>query len=408
MEVRILKVKLTELNSGFTGYSRVSRFSRKTQSKMIIAGVLVAVFVFVYILSSVGIIPFDALSSRFSSFVLQDSDNYPIVVNTDSTINTAVIGDKVLVLTTENFSVYSQSGKLVYSQPHSYASPAISVNGDKGVVFDRGYKSYMLINEKKVVYAGETSNPIICAEYGESGNYALGTYGDDSTSKLIVYSATNKVKFQWNCAYEHIVSIALAPNGKFAGVAVMGAENGEVFTCVKYFGFDYQEPLNSQTISGASAFDLKFTDVNILTLFADSGIFKITKKGETFEPIKEYYSSEFNSFDCSDNGKYVVALAKYGSANNFSISVYSQKGKEKANIPGDKAIKSVTMSDKYIFALAENTIMVYNLGGREITRIDIKGDARHILATDKYIFVFSLDKLSRCYSFGDKTLELSN
>ena len=50
---------------------------------MIIAGVLVAVFVFVYILSSVGIIPFDALSSRFSTLILQDSDNFPIVVNTD-------------------------------------------------------------------------------------------------------------------------------------------------------------------------------------------------------------------------------------------------------------------------------------------------------------------------------------
>ncbi len=403
-----MKVKLTELNSGFTGYSRVSRFSQKTRSKMIIAGVLVAVFVFVYILSSVGIIPFDALSSRFSSFILQDADNFPIVVNTDSTINTAIIGDNVLILTTENFSVYSQSGKLVCTQPHSFASPAISVNGDKGVVFDRGYKSYMLINEKKVVYTGESSNPIICAEYGENGNYALGTLGDDSTSKLIVYSATNKVKFQWNCAYEHIVSIALAPNGKFAGVAVLGAENGEVFTCVKYFGFDYQEPVNSQTITGASAFDLKFTSVNTLTLFSDTGVYKIEKKSEEYETIKEYYSSEFNTFDCAVNGKYIVALAKYGSANEFSVSVYSPNGKEKANIPIDCLIKSVTMSDKYIFALAENTIMVYNLNGKEISRIDIKGDARSLLSTDKYIYVYSLDKLSRTYSYGNSTIELSN
>lgn len=403
-----MKIKLTELNSGFTGYTRVSRFSQKTKSKMIITGVLAAVFVFVYLLSSIGIIPFDALSSRFSSFVLQDSDNFPVVISTDSTVNTAIIGDNILILTTENFSVYSQSGKLVYSQPHNFASPAVSINGDKGVVFDRGYKSYMLINEKKVVYTGEASNPIICAEYGESGNYALGTYGDDSTSQLIVYSATNKLKFQWNCAYEHIVSIALAPNGKFAGVAVIGAENGEIFTTVKYFGFDYQEPVNSQTIFGASAFDLKFSSVNVLTLFSDTGVYKIGKKADTYETVKEYYSSEFNSFDCADNGKYVVALAKYGSANDFAVSVFSPNGKEKANISVDCEIKSVTMSDKYIFALAENTIMVYNLNGKEISRIDIKGDARTLLSTDKYIFIFSLDKLTRCFSYGNTTIELSN
>ena len=403
-----MKVKLTELNSGFTGYSRISRFSRKTQSKMIIAGILVAVFVFVYILSSVGIIPFDALSARFSSFVLQDSDNFPMVVNTDSTINKAIIGDNILILTTENFSVYSQSGKLIYTQPHSFSSPAISINGDKGVVFDRGYKSYMLINEKKVVYTGEASNPLICAEYGESGNYALGTYGEDSTSKLTVYSATNKVSFQWNCAYEHVISIALAPNGKFAGVAVVGAENGEIFTCVKYFGFDYQEAINSQTISGATPFDLVFSSVNTLTLFSDTGVYKITKKSETYETVMQFYSSEFNAFDCADNGKYIVSLAKYGSANDFEVSIYSSNGKKKANISIDCAIKSVTMSDKYIFALAENTIIVYNLNGKEISRIDVKGDARSILSTDKYIYIYSLDKLTRCYSYGDSVIELSN
>lgn len=403
-----MKVKLTELNSGFTGYGKVSRFSQKTKSKMIIAGVLVGVFVFVYILSSVGIIPFDAVSSRVTAFVKQDADNFPVIVNTDSTVNTVIIGDSVLILTTENFSVYSQSGKLVYSQPHSFASPAVSVNGNKGVVFDRGYKSYMLINEKKVVYTGEAPNALICAEYGESGSYALGTLGEDSTSKLTVYSATNKVKFQWNCAYEHIVSIALAPNGKFAGVAVVGAENGEVFTCVKYFGFDYNEPINSQTIPGVAAFDLRFTSVNVLTLFSDTGIYKVAKKDEKFETVKKYYSSEFNSFDYADNGKYVLTLAKYGSANDFSISVFSSNGKEKATISVNCPIKSVTMSEKYIFALAENSIMVYNLNGREISRIDIKGDARSIMSTDKYIFINSLDKLSRCFSYGNTTIELSN
>lgn len=403
-----MKVKLTELNSGYTGYGKVSRFSDKTKSKMIIAGVLVAVFIFVYILSSVGIIPFDALSARASSFVLQDGDNFPITINTDSTENAVVLGDSILILTTENFSVYNKSGKLSYTQPHSFASPAVSVNEDKAVVFDRGYKSYLLINEKKVVYSGEASNAIICAEYGESGNYAIGTRGEESTSKITVYSPTNKVVFQWNCAYEHIVSIALASNGKFAGVAVVGAENGEMFTNVEYFGFDYQEALNSQRISGAAAFDLKFTATNTLTLFSNTGVYLIDKKGDAFEVVNEYYSAEFNSFDTSKSGKYIVSLAKYGSANDFLISVFSPKGKLKAEISVSQSLKDVVMSDKYIFALAENTILVYNLNGRGISEIDIKGDAKSLLVTDKYIFIISLDKITRCYSYGDETIQLSN
>ena len=52
--------------------------------------------------------------------------------------------------------------------------------------------------------------------------------------------------------------------------------------------------------------------------------------------------------------------------------------------------------------------MVYNLSGSEISRIEIKGDARSILSTDKYTFIFSLDKLSRCFSYGNSIVELSN
>ena len=109
-----------------------------------------------------------------------------------------------------------------------------------------------------------------------------------------------------------------------------------------------------------------------------------------------------------NNGKSIIALAKYGSANNSAVTVISANGKVKADITIDSSIKSITMSDKYIFALAQNTIMVYNLNGREITRIEIKGDARSLLATDKYIYIYSLDKLTRCYSYGNTTIELSD
>ena len=402
-----MKLKLTELNSGYEGYGKIPRFSDKAKSKMIIAGVLVGVFVFVYILSTIGIIPLDAISARVTTFVTNDSENFPIQTNTNSTIAIKTIGDNILILTTENFVVFSQKGNEIYNQPHSFASPAVSINGNKAVVFDRGDRGYYLITDKKVVSDGEADGDIICAEYGKTGNYAFGTRATDATSKITVYSVTNKVIFQWNSAYDHIISIALAGNGKYAGVCILGAENGEMFSCVQYFGFDYAEPINTQKINGVTAFDLEFTATNTLTLFTDEGVFTIGKKEEKYETVAEYFSSEFNSFDCADNGKYVVAIAKYGSANNYQISVYNERGKLKSEIKAEYTIKSVTMSDKYVFALAENSLLVYNLSGHKIGEITIDGEAYSVCPTDKYAYVSSLNKLSRCYSFGESTLEIS-
>lgn len=402
-----MKIRFKELNSGYEGVSRVSRFSKKTKTKLIITGVLVAVFVFVYILSSVGLVPLEALNARFSSFVFQDADNFPISINTDSVVNIKQYDDGVIVLSSDCISIYNAKGKEILSQPHTFSSPSIAVNGDKAVVFDRGDIGYTLISGDKIVSSGEADGSIICAEYGESGNFAFATRAKSATSMLTVYSVTNKVQFQWSCAYEHIVSIALSSNGKFAGVATLGADNGEIFTCVKYFGFDYSEPLNSQTLKGASALAIEFTQKNTLTLFSDIGVYAIEKDCEKPTTVAEYYSTEFNSYDVSSSGKYAVAIAKYGSANDFQITIYNPDGTSKKEITSQKPIESITMSDKYIFALAENELSVYNLNGNEISNIELVGDAYSIFATDKYIFINSLNRITRAYSYGDSSIDLT-
>lgn len=401
-----MKVKFTELNSGYKGERRVARFTGKSRPKAIIVATLVCAFVFVYILSLVGLIPLDALFLKARVGLSGENDRLPLSVNTESTLNMDVIGENLILLTTENVSVYSDSGRLIYSMPHVYAKPGISVNGDKAVVFDRGGKGYMLLTDKEFVYEAAVEHTIISAEYGENGTYALGTKAKDATSMLTVYNEHNEAVFQWNCAYEYIASIAISKNGKFVGCAVAGAANGELFTTVQYFGVDYKEPLNTQTISGAAPLDIDFTRTDTLTLITDKGVYSVQRKAEKYTEVVSYYSTEFNSCDTSSDGKYIVTLAKYGSENVFDISLYSPKGKVKTSISADFEIKTAYLSGKYIVALAENRVVVYNLNGRMVSDIEIKGEALELLPTDDFIFISSLDKLTRCFTYGNATVTL--
>ncbi len=401
-----MKVKLTELNSGYKGERRMPVLNDKNRSTAIIALTLVAVFVFVFVMSSVGVIPIDALLLRAKVGVTGNDQRFPLSINTESTLDIDVMGNSIVMLTTENVAVYSDSGRLVFSEPHVFAKPGLAVNGDRAVVFDRGGKGFILFNEKKAVFKGNADNTIITAEYGENGNYALGTKGADATSTLSVYNKYNSEIFRWKCAYEHIVNIALSPNGKYGGVAVMGAENGKVFTTVQYFGFDYKEPLNTQKILGSSPYELKFTGFNRLTLLCDNGVYIIERKAEKFELIKEYYSSEFNSCAMSADGETIVTLAKYASKNNFEIALLKPNGKEKAVIKDDNPIITTFLSEKYIFVLSESFVTVYNFSGKEVSKIKFKGEAHSIYATDDFVFITSLDKVTRCFSVGDSEIEL--
>lgn len=405
--VKKMKVKFTELNTGYKGERRVSRLSQKGKAKAVITVTLVVLFVFTFILSSVGIIPIDALFLRARVSVSGSSERFPIAVNTESTLVTDVSGDNIIILTTENVMVYSPNGKQLLNQPHTYAKPGISVNGKNIAVFDRGGKSFMLIKEDETVFEGTAENIIISAEYGSNGNYALGTHGSGVTSTLSVYDKSNKEIFRWNCAHEHIVSIALSDNGRYAGVAVMGAENGQIFTTVQYFGFDYKEPLNTQKITGVTPLNIKFTKFNLLTLLTDRGVYSVERKEEKYQTVFTYYSSEFNSCDFSESGKYIVTLAKYGSENVFEINLFSKSGEIQQTVSADFEIKATQISDKYIFALGESKIIVYNLRGVKVSEITYKGEAFSILPTDDFVFISSLDKITRCFSYGDSSVELS-
>ncbi len=402
-----MKVKLTELNTGYKGEKKVSRLSEKGRAKIVIAITLVVVFIVTFILSSVGVIPLDALLLKAKVSVTGSNERFPLAVNTESSLVTDVIGDNIVILTTESVVIYSQNGKQLLNHPHVFAKPAISINGKKAIVYDRGGKSFVLINDAEVVYEGSADSIIFSAEYGKDGNYALGIKGEGATSSLLVFNKSNNLIFQWNCAQEHIVSISLSNDGKYAGAAVLGVENGDVFTTVHYFGFDYKEPLNTQKIPGVSALDLKFTKFDLLTLLTNEGVYVINDKNEKFTTVTTYYSSEFNSCDFSDNGRYVVALAKYGSENNFQVDVYNKDGELKTTVSTDFAVKTVRMSDKYIFILGDAKIMVYNLSGVNVSTILYKGEAHSILPTDDFVYITSLDKITRCFSYGDANIELN-
>ena len=401
-----MKIKLKELNTGFVLEKKVKKLSPKQRAISIVALTLVAVFLVTFLFSAMGILPYDAISARISTGLFGGGKNYPVAVESDDVINMDIIGENLLVLTEKNIIVYDSNGSVVFTEKHTFSRPAVSVNEDRGVVFDRNGTGYILITEKNKISSGNTAGVIITAEYGKSGNYAFAIRGEKSTSVLAVFDKSGEVRFQWNCAYEHISSIALSDDGKFAGVATLNSENGAIYTTVNFFGFEYSSALNSQKLLDVTALNVEFTSASTLTVFGDVGVYQVKKNGDEYTEVSKYFSSEFVAFDSNSKGNYAVCLAKYGSANVFEISVYSAYGKLKETIELDYKVLSMTMSDKYIFALAENCIMVYNLNGKNVGKIDVVGKLYGIYPTDKYCFVHSLGNVSRTYSFGNNKLEL--
>lgn len=401
------RYKLKELNTGFEVEKLKPIFNKKQKSVIIIVSVLVAVFLFVFLLSKFGLFSFEAVSVRISDGIFGSGKNFPVQVESENLDTIKVFDSGFLLLTDRCVTVYSEDGNEKYTYNHTYSNPGVVVNGDRAVVFDRDGKGFVLLTDEKDVYSGEADGNILTAFFSENGDYALSCKGKKCTSEFTVYSSNHKIKFKWECAYENITSIALSDNGNLAGVALLGSENGEYYSGIQYFGYSYSEPLNSAVIKGVAPFEIAFTNNNTLTLFTDNGIYKLSQNSSDVEIIKEYYNTEFNSFSRLPSGAYILSLAKYGSTNLFNISLFSANGKLKKELSLDKEVISVSASEKYIFVLAEKEIMVYNHSCREVGHIDTEGKIYGIYPTDRFVFVNSLNSLRRTFSYGKSTLEIS-
>jgi WD40 repeat protein len=401
-----MKVKFTELNSGYEGESKVSRFSAKTKAKIIIAAVLVVAFITVLVLSLVGVIPMDALLIRIRVALTGEDENFPISVNTDSLVSTDIMNDGLILLTSENVILYDSKGREKYTVSHVYSKPGMSVNDENAIVFDRGGTSYMLLGKKEMLSEGEAQSKILCGYYGNDDTYAIATLGDRTTSTLSVFDKNHEVVFKWNCSKEYISSVTISDNGEYIGVCVIGAENGEIFTTMYFFGVDYKEPIATAKIRDAVPMSLEFTEKDILTLVTDIGIYSLSKENTKLNQIVSYYSSEFTCCDISNKGDYLVALAKYGSKNVFEVNAYSSEGEKLTTISVNGEVKSSYITDKYIVILADNQILVYNFKGKLISTITYKGEPLSLLPTDDFIYIESLDRIYRCFTYGDSSLTL--
>jgi hypothetical protein len=282
----------------------------------------------------------------------------------------------------------------------------MSVDEDRAIVFDRGGLSYMLLGKKDVVFEGEASGKILTGFYGKDDTYALATLGDKTTSSLSVYNKKSEVIFKWNCSKEYISSVTISDNGKYVGVCVIGAENGEIFTTVYFFGVDYKEPLASQKLVGAIPMNIEFTENDVLTVITDIGVYSLGKDSKELNTHISYYSSEFTCCDVSDNGDYLVALAKYGSKNVFEITVFNSVGETETTISVNREVKSAYITGKYVVVLADNQILVYKYNGKLVSTVDYKGEPLSLLTTDDFIYIESLDKIYRCFTYGDSSIAL--
>lgn len=304
----------------------------------------------------------DSYNNFFSS--VGGGGGYPYQVNSSNVKKVDVLNGDIYILYNDRSVTLDGSAKEIRSFDHSYATPAMSKSTDRVLIYDRGGNRYRVENRTESLFEGETANgeEIITASIGKKGNIAFGTLSGSATSRLTVWNSTyDKKTFVWNCSDYSITSTALSDNGKYVAVSVMGAKDGETYSKIYVFDFEYSDPVSETEYPGTAMLAVNFADNDTVVGVGDNKISFLKNLKKNTEV--SYGTSTLSTFTFSPTGRTILVLAEYGSQNHQLLRCYTEGGRSAFEEPYDDFIKTVYASDSRITVLTSDYIDLYGLGG---------------------------------------------
>ena len=332
----------------------------------IVAAVLLAVMLLLIALSAFGVTSFSSMKSDFKSKLSSagPGEGFPYQVNSSDVSKIDVLSDDVFILKKDKTIVLDGAAKEIKSLDHTYATPAMSIKGNKALVYDRGGNRYRIETTSDTLYTGTTKSDekIITAAVGDKGNIALATLSNEATSRLTVINSTFKdAEFIWNCADYTITSAALSDNGKYAAVSVLGAKNGEEYSKVFVFDFEFSDPVSETEYPGTTMVSVNFADNDTVVAVGNNKMAYL--KGLKKNNEIDFGTSTLAALSFAPTGETIVALAEYGSMNNQLLRGYSKGGRQSFEKEYSTSIKSIYATDAKISVLTAEQVDIYSLGG---------------------------------------------
>lgn len=386
-----------------TGKKKFTRKKMKialSDRQMIIVKVLSVIFVLLLLLfmatEMLGIASVSQMSDSVRNFfaTLTPGDGFPHKINSSSVKHISVLNGNLFIVTDEKTVSLDTTAKQVKGTQHTYSNPDMKINGGKAIVFNRNDNRYRVENRTETLYSGETSDDekIITCAIGKTGNIAIATLSDSSTSKLTVLNKNyNEEVFVWNCAQDSIVAASLSPNGKLAAVTVLGARDGEIYSKVSVFNFKYSEPVAEFEYPGTAMLDINFATNDNIVVIGDNKISFI--KGLDKQESIDYGTSTLSAYTFSDDGDTVLVLSEQGSINSEALTCYGSSFSVKFEEKYTSNVKSLYAADDKVAVLLDDCALVYRGSGNLYKEYKSDVSAISIFTIGRNTYIYSIGEI---------------
>lgn len=377
--------------------------AKSVKTMKLLAIILVVLLLILIAAGQFGGVTFATIGDYFvTAFAkLGAGDGYPYKVNGSEIDDVALTNSDLVLVYDSNVKVLNSTAKEISNLNHDYDYPVISTNSGRILLFDEGAKKFRVQSKTRILYEKEMSHIILTGEMGKDGSVAIATRADNAESMLTVFNSSREEVFVWKCAKEHIVSCDISDNGKDYAVAVIGVDNGSVYTKVHIFNKKKVEPVATFEYSDTAIANVKFLSNKTLMVMGNN-VCEIIKDNEVKERIDVSVNTPFQLF-ISDNNSAILVLSKYSSTTQKIIKVYNKSGEELFTQEISGMVKSVSTDGKYVSVLTNSNVQNFTMKGKPCGSAEVNADAEKVLVSSRNTYVYSPDSINLYSTVGDNT-----
>ena len=307
------------------------------------------------------------IQNTFTHNVEENVDN-TITLDSPNKVKMTVVNDKLNVLTDSSYTVYDTSNKSTnYTFIHGYAVPLIRTAGSYTCLYDQGGYRLRLDTNNDNEYEQTLDNRILCADVSNSGTVICATVGDNSKSKITVFSKSLKKYLEYDVSQGYVTRVAIDSSGKRCAFVAVNTKDANLISTVYTININNDKPIMEFELSSANVIDLKYSNTNLYVV-CDNGV-SIIKNQKTIENVFDNQNLFTVNYSYTKNNKLVYVYSEYIQSVENNVAVITPNGKIKLSFNIDGKVKNVNTFSSDLSILLDDKICTYSLSNGELKSI---------------------------------------
>lgn len=377
-----------------SGNGKKKKLTVSVRTKKIFTAVLAAAIVILIVMTAaqkLGNMTVTTFTADVKAYFMSlgSGDGYPYSISADTVRNIKVNKSNLTLLLDDKTTVLTSSAKEIMPKSHTFSNPIMKAKGSKMIVCDLDSGKFRVQSGAEILREENHKNNIMAAAIGSKGNYAVAEYGDNAQSVLLVYSKRGKEKFKWNFKDERVIDIDLSSNGKYAAVAAVKAQNGEMSSKLYVFNINKaDEYVACFDYPGTTLLRVNYVKGNNISALGDN-LKSYIKNNSKRQDDTKFGSDKLYKYCVASNGSSALVLSKYGSTSLSSLTFFNSSDKERFTVNFDKEAKWVDTDGKYIAVLFDSEVRTYNKRGKQVGTIYFTGEPQRVTVDSGRTYVLT-------------------